>query len=129
MTRGGYGDAVRRYKELAERNTESVRRMREHDRALTPGLAERLAGVERALAEATERERVARMSVRLHWESAVEALWNERWLAVGPPPEPVPPPPGLTALAADAEVERWYDALREALRRAALLPRRQRDDS
>ncbi|HEX4722491.1 MAG TPA: hypothetical protein VH333_08255 [Pseudonocardiaceae bacterium] len=123
------GDAVRRYKELADLNTDAVLRMREHDRTVADELRARLAEVDRLLAEATARERVARMAVRLHWESAVEALWNEKWLRVGPQPGPTtPPPPGLSASMADAEVGRTYEALKEALRKPALLPRRQQHD-
>jgi hypothetical protein len=124
------GDAARRYKELAGRNTEAVRRMRERDRAVAEELRARLSDMEKALAEATARERVSRVGVRLHWESASEALWAERWLQVGPQPDPVPPPPGspVTADMADAEVGRTYDVLRDALRKAGLLPRRNRQD-
>jgi hypothetical protein len=124
------GDAARRYKELAERNTEAVRRMRERDRAVAEQLRATLADADKALAEATARERVSRVGVRLHWESAAEALWAERWLQVGPQPDPLVPGPGVdgTADAADAEVGRAYDALRDALRKAGLLPRRNRQD-
>jgi hypothetical protein len=122
-------DAVRRYKELAGFNTEAVRRMRDRNRALAEQLRRRLDEVDRALADASERERMARMSVRLHWESAVEALWSERWLAEVPAqPEPTEPAPGLDTLAADAAVDRTYEALREALRKPALLPRRSGED-
>lgn len=122
-------DAVQRYKELAGYNTEAVRRMRDRDRAVAEELRKRLADVDQALAEATERERVARMSVRLHWEAAVEALWNEKWLEEVPAhPQPAEPTPGLDTLAADAEVNRTYEALREALRKPALLPRRSNQD-
>ena len=122
-------DAVRQYKELAGYNTEAVRRMRDRDRAVAEDLRRRLADVDQALAEATERERVARMSVRLHWEAAVEALWNEKWLEEVPAqPEPAEPVPGLDTLAADAEVDRTYEVLRDALRKPALLPRRSGQD-
>jgi hypothetical protein len=122
------GDAVRRYKELADQNTEAVRRMQEHNRALAERLRVRLDEVDVELAQAIERERMARMSVRLHWEHAVEMLWEERWLKeVGPQPDPTPPPPGMDILRADAEVSRTSEALREALRKPALLPRRQHD--
>ncbi|HEX4703637.1 MAG TPA: hypothetical protein VH352_16025 [Pseudonocardiaceae bacterium] len=122
------GDAVRRYKELAEQNTEAVRHMREQNRVVAEVLRQRLTQVDRELAEATEREQVARMGVRLHWEAAVDALWSERWLQVGPQPDPVEPPPDLDALHADAEVGRTYDALREALQKPTLLPHRKHDD-
>jgi hypothetical protein len=120
------GDATRRYKELAEGNTDAVRRMREHDRTVADRLRRKLDDTDRALAEATAREWASRVGVRLHWESVTEALWAERWLPVGPQPDPIEPPPGtrLTADQADAEVGRTYDVLRDALRRAALLPRR-----
>jgi hypothetical protein len=121
-------DAVRRYKELADVNTEAVRRMREHNRAVAEGLRAKLTDVDRELAEAIARERVARMAVRLHWEAAVEALWDERWLQVGPQPDATTPPPGMDMAAADAAVSRTYEALRAALRKPALLPRRHQQD-
>jgi hypothetical protein len=124
-------DAVRRYKELADLNTEAVRRMREHDRAVSDELRKQLGDADKALAEAIARERVSKVSVRLHWESAAEALWGERWLRIGSQPDPVPPAFGLppdAADTADAEVGRTYDALRDALRKAGLLQRRNRSE-
>jgi hypothetical protein len=123
------GDAAARYKEIAGRNTEAVRRMRERDKAVAEELRAKLGDAEKALAEATAREQVSRVGVRLHWESATEALWAERWLQVGPQPNPMPPPgSALTADKADAEVGRTYDVLRDALRKAGLLPRRNRQE-
>lgn len=122
------GDAVRRYKELAEQNTEAVRRMREHDRAVAERLWAALDEVENRLAQAIERERMARFTVRVNWENAVDMLWPERWLQVGPQPDPMTPAPGMDMQRADIEVSRAFDALREALRKPALLPRRQHDD-
>lgn len=119
-------EAARRYKELAERNTEAVRRMQQHDRTVAEELRRRLGEADRELAEATAREWASRVGVRLHWESATEVLWDERWLPIGPQPDPVEPPPGMTVDVADAEVGRTYDQLRDALRKQALLPRRQR---
>ncbi|HWE89255.1 MAG TPA: hypothetical protein VG317_07305 [Pseudonocardiaceae bacterium] len=117
-------DAIRRYKELADTNTEAVRRMREHDRSLVEDLNRQVIDAERRLALATERDRVARMGVRLHWEAAVEELWNERWLPVPPlrPADDVPA--GLDLTAADTEVGRTYEILRDALRKPGLLPKR-----
>jgi hypothetical protein len=122
------GDAVRRYKELADLNTDAVRHMRERDRAVAEKLQAQLVEVDRALADAIDRERMARMSIRLHWESAVEALWDERWLQVGPQPDPITPPDGMDMTRADTEVDRTYNALRDALRKPALLSRRQQHD-
>lgn len=116
--------AVHRYKQLAERNTEAVRRMREHDRARAEVLREAVTRSQQALALAGERERVARMGVRLHWEAAIEELWNERWLTVQPVPAPIQPAPGDDSLRCDAEVGRTYEALRAALRRPSVLLRR-----
>jgi hypothetical protein len=125
------GDAARRYKELADVNTDAVRRMRERDREVSDELRHTLAHADKALAEAVARERLSRLSVRLHWESAAEALWAERWLQVGQQPDPIEPPMTITpdaADAADAEVGRTYDALREALRKQGIIPRRHRAD-
>jgi hypothetical protein len=69
------------------------------------------------------------MTVRLHWESAVESLWEERWLReVGPLPDPASPPADMDTAQADAEVSSTYEALRAALRKPALLPRRNQHD-
>jgi hypothetical protein len=126
------GDAARRYKELADLNTDAVRRMRERDREVSEQLRRTLADADQALAEAVARERVSRLSVRLHWESAAEALWAERWLQIGQQPEPIEPPATITPEAADqadADVGRTYDALRDALRKQGIIPRRHRADS
>jgi hypothetical protein len=100
--------------------------MQQRDRAVAEELRRKLGDAERELTEATAREWASRVGVRLHWESATEALWGERWLPIGPQPDPLEPPPGLTADEADAEVARTYDVLRESLRKTALIPRRQR---
>ncbi|HEY3606854.1 MAG TPA: hypothetical protein VGL06_05105 [Pseudonocardiaceae bacterium] len=122
------GDAVRRYKELADVNTEAVRHMQEHNRQVVEQLLVRLADVELRLAMAIEREQMGRFTVRVNWENAVDMLWPERWLHVGSQPDATTPPPGMDTHQADTEVSRAFDALREALRKPALLPRRQHDD-
>ena len=118
------GDAVRRYKELADLNTEAVRRMQERDKQVAEQLRERLAGAATALAQATERERVSKLSVETHWELVAEALWGERWLRIGDRPAPVVPPGDVSLEEADAEVGRAYDALRDALRQRRHLTER-----
>jgi hypothetical protein len=118
------GDAARHYKQIAGLNTEAVERMREADRGLEDKLRQQLAAMERALTEVSERERVARMGVDLHWEAAIEELWAERWLTIAPMPRPAKPAPAMSPLECDAEVGRTYEALHEALRKPSLLPKR-----
>lgn len=122
------GDAVRRYKDLAGRNTEAMHRLREHDRVVCEQLRRRLRDAELALFQSVARERMSNVTIRMHWESVVEALWAERWLPIGQQPQAVPPPPGMTANEADADVERAYEALRDALAKAGMLSRRHRQD-
>ncbi|HJP74464.1 MAG TPA: hypothetical protein VJ914_09350 [Pseudonocardiaceae bacterium] len=117
------GDAARHYKDVAGLNTEAVDRMREADRALQDQLSQQVLAAERALAEVSERERVARMGVELHWEAAIEELWAERWLTIQPMPQPAKPAPAMDPLECDAEVGRTYEALHEALRKPSVLPR------
>jgi hypothetical protein len=121
------GDAVRRYKELADLNTAAVLRMREYNQEVVKKLNVRLAEVDEELARAIEREWLVRFTVRLNWENAVDSLWSERWLQVGPQPGPAVPAPGMDMARADAEVSRTFEALQEALRKPALLPRRQHE--
>lgn len=123
------GDAARRYKELADRNTDAMRRLREHDRAVSEQVRKRLAEADAALLQAVARVRMSSAMVRMHWESAVEALWGERWLSsFGPEPDPMTPPAGMTMNDAEAEVARAYDALQDALAKSGMLSRRPRQD-
>lgn len=117
------GDAARHYKEIAGLNKEAVDRMREADRALEDRLRQRMLAAENALAEVSERERVARMGVELHWEAAMEELWAERWLTIEPMPAPATPAPAMNPLECDAEVGRTYETLHEALRKPSMLPK------
>jgi hypothetical protein len=117
------GDAARHYKEIAGLNKEAVDRMREADRALEDKLRRKSLTAENTLKEVSERERVARMGVELHWEAAMEELWAERWLTIQPMPAPATPPPAMDLLECDAEVGRTYAELHEALRKTSMLPK------
>jgi hypothetical protein len=117
-------DAARRYKEISGLNTESVERMREFDRAQVEELQKRVADTERRLNEASQRARVAEMTVDMHWEVAMRQLWDEHWLSMKPKPGPVQPAPAMDSLRCDAEVESTAAVLREALRKPSMLPRR-----
>ncbi len=117
------GDAARRYKEIAGLNTEAVERLREADRALVERLAAEVLAAENALAQVSERERVARVGVELAWERAMEDLWGETWLKVEPMPEPARPSADIEPREADAEVGRTLEALQDALRKPSMLPR------
>lgn len=117
------GDAARHYKEIAGLNTAAYERMREADRALEDPLRRKALAAESALLEVSERERVARMGVELHWEAAMEELWAERWLTIEPMPAPAKPAPAMNPLECDAEVGRTYEALHDALRKPSMLPK------
>ncbi|HEY4022756.1 MAG TPA: hypothetical protein VGM75_28955 [Pseudonocardiaceae bacterium] len=123
------GDATRRYKDVAGLNTEAIERMREADRALTDKLNQQLRTAEQALTEVSERERVARTVVEVHWEAAMEQLWDERWLKLESMPQPAKPAPAMDPLECDAEVGRTYAVLHEALRKPSMLPRIGRRES
>jgi hypothetical protein len=115
-------DAVRQYKELVAANDEAINRMRAHDLTQVEQLRKQLSSAQYRLNQATDKERLARQVITGYWESSVEELWKERWLSPGLPPQPLPVDPELDAQACDAEVERSYDALHEALRRQPLIP-------
>jgi hypothetical protein len=117
-------DAVSRYKALADRNTQAVRKMQENDRKVVEDLRAKLTDAATALAQATERERVSKLSVETHWELVAEALWGERWLRIGDRPPPVVPPGDVSLAEADAAVGRAYDALQDALRQRKHLTER-----
>jgi hypothetical protein len=116
-------ETVRRYQELAGRNSEAVRRMRAEDEGRCRQLDRTLAETEQLVSRAVLADRMAEVSINTHWETAVEALWSERWLEVKPMPEPAERVPVLSMAQADAEVERTYAVLRDALKRTGVWPR------
>jgi hypothetical protein len=119
--------AVERYKEIIAIATEAAARQRKLDEVRCAELAERIAATQQQIAEVRDRERVVRMGAALHWEQAVEQLWNERWLQMVTPPLPdesVPPrPQGEYNRAMDLA----YQALEDSLTKRTLLRRKQKD--
>ena len=119
--------AVERYKEIIAIATDAAARQRKLDEVRCAELAERIAATQAQIAEVRDRERVVRMGAALHWEQAVEQLWNERWLQMVTPPQPdesVPPrPQGEYNRAMDLA----YQALEDSLAKRTLLRRKQKD--
>jgi hypothetical protein len=121
---GRRSSAVERYKELAGLATEAVDRMRRRDADRVAELDQALRDSQQRMALVAEQERVVRMGVRLHWEAAVEALWDERWMSVSPLPAPDESVPDLGQLHFDSELERTYQVLEDALSKRGLIRRR-----
>lgn len=119
--------AVERYKEIIAIATDAAARQRKLDEVRCAELAERIASTQQRIAEVRDRERVVRMGAALHWEQAVEQLWNERWLQMvtfPAPDESVPPrPQGEYNHAMDLA----YQALEDSLAKRTLLRRKQKD--
>ncbi|MEU7475431.1 hypothetical protein AB0A63_05560 [Lentzea sp. NPDC042327] len=119
--------AVERYKEIIAIATEAAARQRKLDEVRCAELAERIAATQRQIAEVRDRERVVRMGAALHWEQAVEQLWNERWLQMTTPPLPdesVQPRPQSEY---NERMDLAYQALENALAKRTLLRRKQKD--
>lgn len=116
--------AVERYKEVVALAGESVERMRAHDRARVRQLLEKLAESQERMAAALDQEKAVQEDVEMHWESAVEALWEERWTSIGSRPAPdesVPPRPQHEYNTA---MDVAFRALEEALQKRSLLRRK-----
>ncbi len=119
-----YKRQVERYKEITGLATEAVERMRQQDRERAAELERELVESQGWMAQIAEQERVVQLGARLHWEAAVKALWNERWLEMTPMPTPNRSVPEHDQLHFDAEVERTFQNLEAALQRRGLLRRK-----
>ncbi|KAA2263005.1 hypothetical protein F0L68_11135 [Solihabitans fulvus] len=117
---------VERYKEIAGMAAESVDRMRRHDQERASVLDRALLESQERMARIADQERIVRLGVALHWEAAVEALWDERWMTMSPQPQPDETVPDHDQLHFDGEIERTYRALEDALQKRGLI-RRKRD--
>jgi hypothetical protein len=121
------GSAVERYKEIIGTASESDAKMRAHDEARVADLVAKLTESQDRMAEVIERERVVKLGVALHWESAVEALWDERWLKMSPVPpgeESVPP---RDQREYNSAMDLAYQALEDSLLKRSLLRRKTKE--
>jgi hypothetical protein len=116
--------ASERYREIAGWATDAMDRMRARDRERAAELDRELSEIEQRMAQLAVQEQVVRMGVRLHWEAAVEALWNEHWLTIGPLPRPDERAPEASHLHFDTEIGRTYHALEQSLAKRSLIRRR-----
>ncbi len=74
--------AAVRYKEMTASATSAAEQMRKHEAQKSDRLnGEVVAGRER-VSEAEQAEEEVAEGVRLRWNAALEALWDERWLQV-----------------------------------------------
>jgi hypothetical protein len=79
------------------------------------------------MAEAIEREKVVKLGADLHWEKAVEALWEERWMEMRPMPKPNPTVPPRDQDEYNTAMDLAYQALEESLQKRTLLRRKTKE--
>jgi hypothetical protein len=101
-------DAAREYKKVIGELTAAADALRARDRERAEELRSRLGELDAAMLGAADRAARSRRAVEMHWERVLEALWNENWMTLRPPPRP----------AADADPAK-LDALDTASDRAA----------
>lgn len=118
--------AARRYREITGELTETVERIRRADQAHAAELLGRLGELDEAMTRAAERAALTRLSVNLHWEAALEALWDEQWMTLRPLPAPNAPTVVRDLDELDTRMELRYQELVDALHRRG-LPLRRRD--
>ncbi|SDO97894.1 hypothetical protein SAMN04487905_101317 [Actinopolyspora xinjiangensis] len=110
-----HGTAAERYKEIVALATDSVDRLHELERDRIERLERELAGERERVERAEQQREQVEEGVRLRWNAALEALWEERWLRVTqlPAPDTTAEPAG--AEEAIRSVQRAYLDLYEAL--------------
>jgi hypothetical protein len=120
----GTVSAVERYKEIVALAAESVDRMRAADRARVRDLLVRLAASQDRMAEVIEQEQVVKLIVAVHWEAAVELLWDERWMRMTTVPDPDESVPPRDQREYNTAMDLAYQALEESLQKRTLLRRK-----
>jgi hypothetical protein len=89
-------------------------------------LAKRAESQER-MARAIEHQKVVRLGAALHWESAVELLWDERWMSMSPMPKPDERVPPRDQREYNTAMDFAYQALEESLQKRTLLRRKTKE--
>lgn len=109
--------AARRYKQILAEVTAAAAALREDDRRRAAELKRRLIGLEDEMLHAGERATLTGVGVQLHWEAALDKLWQEGWMKLRPRPAPNPGADHRELDGLDAELARRFDALEQAVRR------------
>lgn len=117
--------AAVRYREIMALADSAAAQLRRQEADRVDELtAEVATGQERIERSETQLEQV-REGVRKRWDSAMEELWEERWMRVTPMPEPDPSAEPAAPEEPIRAVQSAYLQLREALsKRRSFLPRR-----
>ncbi|CCH27916.1 hypothetical protein ABZ816_06395 [Actinosynnema sp. NPDC047251] len=116
--------AVERYKEMVGLAGAAVEKMRDQDRDRVRDLLARLAASQDRMAELIEQEKLTQVGVRLLWEAAVEALWEERWMQMKPVPEPDESVPARDQRDYLTAMDVAYQSLEDTLQKRGLLRRK-----
>jgi hypothetical protein len=77
-----------RYKEIADTATTAAKRMHRYEAEQVERLQEELPTVQQRVTEAEARRDEIIEAAQHRWHTAMEALWDERWMQVTPFPEP-----------------------------------------
>jgi hypothetical protein len=109
--------ASREYKDVIAELTAAAEALRERDRVRAAALARQLVEIDASLGRAEERAALSRLGVELQWDTVLEALWDESWMTLRPPPMPDPAADPARLAALDAAAERAAVALLDAVRR------------
>ena len=125
MSDGQAIPAAVRYREIMALADSAAAQLRRQEADRVDELtAEVATGQERIERSETQLEQV-REGVRKRWDSAMEELWEERWMRVTPMPEPDPSAEPAAPEEPIRAVQSAYLQLREALsKRRSFLPRR-----
>lgn len=104
------------YKEIAATATAAAKRMHRHEAEEVERLQEELPAARQRVTDAEARRDEILDAARRRWRTAMEALWDERWMQVTPFPEP-----DSSAAPTDRAIKRMqaaYFELHEALTRS-----------
>jgi len=119
--------AVERYKEIIGTAGDAIAAMRAKDDERVADLVARLAESQDRMAEVIDREKVVRLGAALHWEQAVEALWDERWMTMSPMPRPDERVPARDQREYNTAMDVAFQALEESLQKRTLLRRKTKE--
>lgn len=116
--------AVERYREIIGIAAEAIGSMRARDEERVADLIAGLAQSQDRMAEIIERGRVVELGANLHWESAVGALWDERWMTMSPKPRPDESVPVRDQREYNTAMDVAFLALEDSLQKRYLLRRK-----